>query len=191
MYSSLPKDKVYQRKMTNTSRSYLCTISVCVLAIPAALSFQQQHAAWKVPTKSSTKLWSTLQKQESTAGVATQNVFGSVSDAVTGSIFQILHMQDETGIEDASKNLRVLWARALLHASGKLKDPVAAELLPRNTRGLVASKEGAKLFEGSIKFLEWIQARTEFIDSAVEAFLSSPSCQSDDGQAQPCQVRHL
>jgi hypothetical protein len=128
-----------------------------------------------------------LEKEASTAEVATQNVFGSVSDAVTGGIFSLLHLQDETGIQDASKNLRVLWARALLHASGKLDDPVASQLLPRNTRGLVASEEGAKLFEGSIQFLEWIQARTEFIDKAVDSFLSSPSCQPD-GQAQPCQV---
>jgi hypothetical protein len=166
-----------------------------LLSPTATVGFQQQQQQqWK--TKSSTKLYSsTLPKEatetSSTAEVATQNVFGSVSDAVTGGIFSLLHLQDETGIQDASKNLRVLWARALLHAAGKVNDEVARELLPPNTRGLVASPQGASLFQGSVKFLEWIQARTEFIDSAVDAFLSSPACQSPNGHSQDCQVRHV
>ncbi|GMI09233.1 hypothetical protein TrRE_jg3661, partial [Triparma retinervis] len=47
------------------------------------------------------------------AEVDEQNVFGQLSDSVTGGIFKILHSGDDCGIKDSSKNLRVLWVRAL------------------------------------------------------------------------------
>ena len=53
-------------------------------------------------------------------GKASQNAIGYFLDAVTGVVFSALHAADETGVVDSSKNLRVLWARALLdHASAR------------------------------------------------------------------------
>lgn len=43
-----------------------------------------------------------------TSEAANQNAFGIVSDAVTGAAFSLLHSFDDCGIEDSSKNLRVL-----------------------------------------------------------------------------------
>ena len=105
-----------------------------------------------------------------------QNVFGVVSDAATGLVFAFLHAFDDCGIQDSSKNLRVLWVRALLNFRGKIEDDVAEKLLPKSTRGLVTSETGASLLDPILKFAEWIQARTEFIDSALDNFLSSPAC---------------
>ena len=53
---------------------------------------------------------------------------------MTGAIFQWLHRNDDTGIEDSSKNLRVLWVRALLAHRGEIDDDVADKLLPKDTR---------------------------------------------------------
>ena len=39
---------------------------------------------------------------------------------------------------ESYKNLRVLWTRALLNSRKEMDDPVAYELLPRFTRGLVS-----------------------------------------------------
>ncbi len=105
-----------------------------------------------------------------------QNIFGVVSDAFTGVVFSLLHAFDDCGIEDSSKNLRVLWVRALLNYREKIDDDIAATFLPPTTRGLVTSKSGAALLDPILKFAEWIQARTEFIDSSLDMFLSSPVC---------------
>ena len=51
-----------------------------------------------------------------------QNVFGVLSDTFTGVVFSLLHAFDDCGIEDSSKNLRVLWVRALLNYRGKIED---------------------------------------------------------------------
>ena len=91
-----------------------------------------------------------------------------------------LHAFDDKEVQDSSKNLQVLWSRALLAHTGQLQDPIAYKLLPKSTRWFITS--------GAIDFvagwLEWIQARTEWLDQGTEAFLSSPSCA--DGK--PCQV---
>ena len=105
-----------------------------------------------------------------------QNIFGVLSDAFTGVVFSLLHAFDDCGIEDSSKNLRVLWVRALLNYRGKIQDDIAATFLPPTTRGLVTSESGAALLDPILKFAEWIQARTEFIDSSLDMFLSSPVC---------------
>ena len=110
------------------------------------------------------------------SAAASQNVFGVVSDAVTGLIFSFLHAFDDCEIKDSSKNLRVLWVRALLNYKNKIDDPVAQELLPKTTRGLVTSKQGASVLDPILKFAEWIQSRTEFIDDGLNNFLSSPAC---------------
>ena len=118
-----------------------------------------------------------------------QNVFGIVSDFVTGLMFSLLHAFDDCGIEDSSKNLRVLWVRALLNYRGKIDDKVAATFLPPTTRGLVTSEAGAAVLDPILKFAEWIQSRTEFIDEALDSFLSSPVCNdADTGKAMECNV---
>jgi len=91
-----------------------------------------------------------------------------------------LHAFDDKEVQDSSKNLQVLWSRALLAHTGQLQDPIAYKLLPKSTRWFITS--GAIDF--AAPWLEWIQARTEWLDQGTEAFLSSPSCA--DGK--PCQV---
>jgi len=91
-----------------------------------------------------------------------------------------LHAFDDKAVQDSSKNLQVLWSRALLAHNGQLQDPIAFQLLPKSTRWFITS--GAIDF--AAPWLEWIQARTEWLDQGTEAFLSSPSCA--DGK--PCQV---
>lgn len=116
-----------------------------------------------------------------------QNVFGEASDAFTGILFSLLHAFDPDPIGDSSKNLRVLWARALLNTLGMIEDDVASTFLPPTTRGIVNTKEGAKLFTPIVQFTEWIQARTDFIDGGLNHFLTSPLCKSkDDGEPMPC-----
>ena len=129
------------------------------------------------------------QTADGTSQSSSQNVFGVVSDAATGAMFSLLHAFDPDPIQDSSKNLRVLWVRALLHQRGKIDDPVAELLLPPTTRGLVTSEAGARLFDPILKFTEWIQARTDFIDAGVEHFLSSPACRdAKTGDARRCNV---
>jgi len=126
-------------------------------------------------------------KSESAAD--SQNIFGIASDAVTGVIFSLLHAFDDCGIKDSSKNLRVLWVRALLNYRNKIDDDVAQELLPKTTRGLVTSEWGASTLDPILKFAEWIQSRTEFIDDGLENFLSSPACRdAETGTDLPCNV---
>jgi len=83
-----------------------------------------------------------------------------------------LHAFDDKAVQDSSKNLQVLWSRALLAHNGQLKDPIAFQLLPKSTRWFIQS--GAIDF--AAPWLEWIQARTEWLDQGTEAFLSSPCC---------------
>lgn len=120
---------------------------------------------------------------------SSQNSFGVVSDAVTGGIFSLLHAFDDCGIEDSSKNLRVLWVRALLAFRNKIDDDVADKFLPSNTRGLVTTEWGAKLLDPILPFAEWIEARTEFIDSALDYFLKNPLCtDSETGDKLECNI---
>jgi len=83
-----------------------------------------------------------------------------------------LHAFDDKAVQDSSKNLQVLWSRATLAKLGELDDPVAYNLLPKSTRGVVE----AGLFDGTAPFLEWVAARTAFLNEGTDAFLSSPSC---------------
>ena len=59
-------------------------------------------------------------------------------------IFKILHTTDDCGIKDSSKNLRVLWVRALLNNYGEINDDIAGKLLP-STSGLVTSEYSKKV----------------------------------------------
>jgi len=119
-----------------------------------------------------------------TSEVASQNIFGVLSDKATGLAFDLLHAFDEDPIQDSSKNLRVLWVRALLNQKGLINDTVAEKFLPPTTRGLVTTHYSS-LFNPIIQFTEWIQARTDFIEGAVGHFLSSPECSDDKDSSVP------
>jgi len=131
---------------------------------------------------------SSLNVKQGESEADSQNMFGVFSDAATGAAFSLLHAFDDCGIQDSSKNLRVLWVRALLAQRGLIKDDVASTLLPKTTRSLVTTDAGANLFDPIVQFTEWIQARTDFIDEALDAFLSSPVCQDSSGKPLQCNV---
>jgi O-methyltransferase involved in polyketide biosynthesis len=135
------------------------------------------------------RLSSALSMAGTTSEAANQNIFGVISDAATGAAFSFLHLADDTGVQDSSKNLRVLWVRALLSQKGRIRDDVAATLLPKATRNLVCTDAGAALFDPILQFTEWIQARTEFIDTALDRFLQSPVCTCEKtGKPLECNV---
>mmetsp|Transcript_41380 Transcript_41380/g.49645 ORF Transcript_41380/g.49645 Transcript_41380/m.49645 type:complete len:353 (-) Transcript_41380:4-1062(-) len=90
--------------------------------------------------------------------------------------FRLLYTGDDSGIQDSSKNLRVLWTRALLSSLGKIDDDVAFELLPSKTRWLVGGSFGPileKVFPEVVGKLDWIADRTTFIDKQLDDFLNS------------------
>ena len=115
------------------------------------------------------------------AEVDEQNAFGVFTDSVTEKIFSYLHANDESGVKDSSKNLRVLWVRAMLNNFGDIDDDVAAKLLPRDTENLVTSEFSKKYLGPIKKFAEWISSRTAFIDSTLDSFL-------DFNKGSPCNV---
>lgn len=141
---------------------------------------QQQHVPRTTPLH--------MAGQRSQA--ADQNMMGKLSDAATGAAFSLLHaFDDDCEIEDSSKNLRVLWVRALLNQKGMIEDDIAAKLLPKTTRGLVATDLGANFLNPIVKATEWIQARTEFIDQGLGDFLDGPFCtDAKTGEALECNV---
>jgi len=96
----------------------------------------------------------------------------TASDAVAAVTLAGLHAFDDKAVQDSSKNLQVLWSRALLAQDGQLQDDVAFNLLPESTRWVVKSG----VFDGVINWLEWVKARTDWLDVGTEAFLSSPAC---------------
>ena len=93
-------------------------------------------------------------------------------DAVVDALFSLLYLGDDSGAADSSKNLRVLWTRAVLSGRGIIDDPQAFEWLPTNTRWLVSPENAKLLPESLIEKLEWIGSRTRFLDQAVDAFLA-------------------
>lgn len=88
--------------------------------------------------------------------------------------FKLLYLGDDSGVKDSSKNLRVLWTRALLNSLGRIKDPIASELLPRRTRWIVGNTMAKKVWKGTpvVEKLDWIVNRTKFIDQQLEEFLT-------------------
>ena len=92
-----------------------------------------------------------------------------VLDATFNAAFSGLYLFERSGVKDSSKNLRVLWTRALLDKQGRLEDSVAFQLLPRGTRRII-SGPFAKAWRLTSKY-DWIVDRTNFIDSEVDAFL--------------------
>ena len=97
---------------------------------------------------------------------------GKVFDKVGEDVLTVLHLWDDKAVQDSSKNLQVLWSRAVLAKNGELPDDVAYDLLPRSTRHVVK----AGLFDGVSGWLEWVAARTHFLNQGCDAFLSSPAC---------------
>ena len=93
-------------------------------------------------------------------------------DAAVDVLFSLLYLGDDSGAADSSKNLRVLWTRAVLSGRGIIDDPQAFEWLPTNTRWLVSPENAKRLPESLIEKLEWIGSRTRFLDQAVDAFLA-------------------
>ena len=95
----------------------------------------------------------------------------AVVDAAVDALFSLLYLGDDSGAADSSKNLRVLWTRAVLSGRGIIDDAQAFEWLPTNTRWLVSPDNAKRLPESLIEKLEWIGSRTRFLDQAVDAFL--------------------
>lgn len=121
-----------------------------------------------------------------TAKRVKQNPLGKAADAISASIFAGLHYNDDLGIKDSSKNLRVLWSRAYLNNAGAMKDDIAYQLLPKNTRDVikVLPKNGPL-----VNFQEFITSRTEFIDGAVDSFLRGVDVvQDQDGEKKKPQI---
>lgn len=87
--------------------------------------------------------------------------------------FSLFYLLDTTGAREESKNLRVLWCRALLHSLGALDDSVAYHLLPRPFRKLVSPLLAPMWPKSLTSKLQWIVQRTNFIDGALDEFLSS------------------
>jgi methyltransferase (TIGR00027 family) len=87
--------------------------------------------------------------------------------------FKLLYLGDDSGIQDSSKNLRVLWTRALLNNLGKIDDPIASDLLPRKTRWVVGQQMAKMAWRDTpaVEKLDWIVNRTIFIDSQLNEFL--------------------
>lgn len=94
--------------------------------------------------------------------------------------FDLLYLGDEIGLQDSSKNLRVLWTRAILDRLGEIDDPIAFELLPKKSRWV--ANVAAKLLPGSVlEKLDWIVRRTNFIDRQLKSFLEDTANDDDEG----------
>ena len=173
--------------MTPKNRSVL----IC-LGLFFAVSSHAFTAPLHLAARSATGLPSSSSRLQQAPGQTSeadsQNIFGILSDAFTGAAFGFLHAFDPDPISDSSKNLRVLWVRALLNQRGMIQDDVAEKFLPPTTRGLVTTEGGSRLFDPIVKFTEWIQARTDFIDNAVDHFLTSPACTNESGNAVECNI---
>eukprot|EP00534_Pseudo-nitzschia_fraudulenta_P001309 CAMPEP_0201117616 /NCGR_PEP_ID=MMETSP0850-20130426/1602_1 /ASSEMBLY_ACC=CAM_ASM_000622 /TAXON_ID=183588 /ORGANISM="Pseudo-nitzschia fraudulenta, Strain WWA7" /LENGTH=415 /DNA_ID=CAMNT_0047382081 /DNA_START=122 /DNA_END=1366 /DNA_ORIENTATION=+ len=88
--------------------------------------------------------------------------------------FEVLYFGDDIGLQDSSKNLRVLWTRAILNKLEKIDDPIAFELLPKKSRW-VANLAANFLPQSVVEKLDWIVKRTDFIDGQLSSFLEDDS----------------
>jgi len=104
-------------------------------------------------------------------------------------VWPILYAFDKggkkSGVRDSSKNLRVLWTRALLSNLGKIDDPIAYMLLPRGTRKIVGSLAAKTIWKSpigapAVSKLDWIVQRTNFIDAQLQAFLDETFTKDDE-----------
>jgi len=101
--------------------------------------------------------------------------------------FQLLYLGDDSGIRDSSKNLRVLWTRALLHSLNKISDPIASELLPTKTKWVVGKVMANRIWKDTeaVSKLDWIIQRTDFIDKQLNDFLQASS---NNNKNKPIQI---
>lgn len=95
-----------------------------------------------------------------------------VLDSLFEISFRLAYAFEPEGLLDSSKNLRVLWVRALLNSAGQLQDDVALQLLPRASRWIV-SPPYTPIWGPAMEKLQWIRQRTEFIDGVLEGFLAA------------------
>mmetsp|Transcript_73806 Transcript_73806/g.123303 ORF Transcript_73806/g.123303 Transcript_73806/m.123303 type:complete len:779 (-) Transcript_73806:405-2741(-) len=159
----------------------------------AADSQVQRHAKMTMQTDAKMTSSSLLLDPEIAAKVleggpqASQGPFGkggmlewvaTATDMLAAVTLSCLHAFDDKAVQDSSKNLQVLWSRAVLAHHGQLKDDVAIKLLPASTRGVISA--GALDF--TLPLLEWVQSRTDWLDTGCNAFLSSPTCANADSQ---------
>ena len=111
-------------------------------------------------------------------------------DTFFSKLWKFLYLFDssakQSGVRDSSKNLRVLWTRALLSNLGSIEDPIAYDLLPKGTRNIVGRIAAGTIWKSSfgkkaVEKLDWIVQRTNFIDRQLKSFLEetegSPSRQ--------------
>lgn len=149
----------------------MALVALCwLLGVCSGLSTVQQQQQQQSRFLTKLELPSFEPPSSSSDGKAKQNAVGRWSDWMLGGVFRVLHAFDESGIEDSSKNLRVLWARAALDAAGEIDDKIASELLPPTTRGVAAWPVWRPVVAG---LAEFVTARTRFIDSKLDAFISS------------------
>jgi O-methyltransferase involved in polyketide biosynthesis len=97
---------------------------------------------------------------------------GKIFDRGGEDTLKVLHAWDDKAVKDSSKNLQVLWTRAVLAKNGELPDDIAFKLLPRSTRDVVTKG----LFDGASYFFEWVASRTAFLNEGCDLFLASPAC---------------
>lgn len=96
-------------------------------------------------------------------------------------VFPLLYLGDDSGVREESKNLRVLWTRALLAnrngagdgttASSLLQDKVAYELLPPSSRWVVGTSLAPLYPNSVVEKLSFVANRTNFIDRELDDFI--------------------
>ena len=114
------------------------------------------------------------------AGTAAPGGLEKVFDTAWPLLYAFDEDGKQDGVRDSSKNLRVLWTRALLHNLGRIEDDVAFRFLPAGTRQLVGKAAAATLWSSpvgapAVEKLGWIVNRTNFIDAQLQAFLDETS----------------
>lgn len=166
-----------------------CLMAVALRPQPAALPAVRAPAATPLSARMALKLELNpeaaaallVAPEDADMPAASQGPFGkggalewvaNILDVVGEVVLAQLHAFDDKAVQDSSKNLQVLWSRAVLAKNGELADDVALDLLPVSTRGVV----DAGLFDGVSSFLEWVASRTKFLNEGCDAFLSSPAC---------------
>ena len=92
-------------------------------------------------------------------------------ESIINNAFKVLYVADSRSLIDSSKNLRVLWTRALLNTWGEIDDDIAQTLLPQRTKFIVTNPSFASLLVPIKDKFSWITKRTKYIDGVLENFL--------------------
>ena len=93
-------------------------------------------------------------------------------ESTVNTIFTLLYtFSPDMSVDESSKNLRVLWTRAILNSWGDIDDNIAETFLPPTTRFVVTNPFFAELLKPIVMpKLSWIIKRTKFIDTALDTF---------------------